>query len=215
MAQRLIHYLFGKLLSDRCEIRNENRFLFGSLLPDAYRLGNQRIDTHFISRNGEERYFGFERFRKEYPEMHEDDLYLGYYMHLVEDSFYRINFDDILHRYTTLCDVDILHNDYHILNSHIVEHYDLSFALSMPCEFANERINEISDFLAEKMIDDLHEDFIEHRSGSITYIDSGMLDDFIERYIDLAAKEIEAIRNGRKFLANEDYIYRRSRIELS
>ena len=36
MAQRTIHMLFATLLADKIDIFDKNRFLIGSILPDAY-----------------------------------------------------------------------------------------------------------------------------------------------------------------------------------
>ena len=36
MAQRIIHMLFATLLADKIDIFDKNRFLIGSILPDAY-----------------------------------------------------------------------------------------------------------------------------------------------------------------------------------
>lgn len=35
MAQRTIHYLFGENFSKQIELKDKNRFLLGSVMPDA------------------------------------------------------------------------------------------------------------------------------------------------------------------------------------
>ena len=92
MAQRTIHMLFATLLLDKMELSDKNRFFIGSILPDAYINPTNRKVSHFIKYISEENclYFDFqdyfERFQNQI--MH-DDLYLGYYAHLVEDAFYK------------------------------------------------------------------------------------------------------------------------------
>jgi len=46
MAQRTIHYLFGEIFSRQVELKNKNRFLLGSILPDAYADVSDRDKTH-------------------------------------------------------------------------------------------------------------------------------------------------------------------------
>ena len=96
MAQRTIHYLFGELISREVELHDKKRFLLGSILPDAYVDLEQRDATHFRVVDETGIYFDFPSFFEKYKkQIQEDDLYLGYYMHLVEDAFYRIFFYNV------------------------------------------------------------------------------------------------------------------------
>ena len=89
MAQRTIHYLFGEMISNQIPLSDKKRFLLGSILPDAIEPHN-RDTSHFIIETQLHKYFDFEAFRRQYAaQIQQDDLYLGYYMHLVEDAFYR------------------------------------------------------------------------------------------------------------------------------
>ena len=35
MAQRTIHYLFGEVIANQIELTDKERFLLGSIMPDA------------------------------------------------------------------------------------------------------------------------------------------------------------------------------------
>ena len=126
MAQRLIHYLLGEIFSEEIELKNKKRFLLGSIMPDAYMNLKDRDKTHFANRTEETTYFDFNLFREKFDrQINEDSLYLGYYMHLVEDVFYRqfIHRDEF--RITkSQKEISMLHNDYHILNSYIVSKFN-------------------------------------------------------------------------------------------
>lgn len=50
MSQRLIHYLLGEMLSKEIELKNKERFLLGSVMPDAYKELKYRDKTHFANR---------------------------------------------------------------------------------------------------------------------------------------------------------------------
>ena len=94
MAQRTIHMLFATTLTDKVDIKDKNRFFIGSILPDAYINHEDRDKTHFIKRiqqlDYKINYIDFGEFYKKYcNKIMSDDLYLGYYAHLIEDAFYR------------------------------------------------------------------------------------------------------------------------------
>ena len=71
-------------------------------------------------------YFDFHEFLQRFQNnVIDDDLYLGYYAHLVDDAFYRYflyNEKNFMLKIKS-SEVDILHNDYHILNSYIEKKY--------------------------------------------------------------------------------------------
>ena len=126
MAQRTIHYLFGELFAKQIEFKDKNRFLLGSVMPDAYAAKSERDTTHYkCATKSNQKYFDFEMFRMQFgKKMQQDDLYLGYYMHLVEDVFYRqFMFKRQEKVPGTPEEVSVLHRDYHILNSYIVKKY--------------------------------------------------------------------------------------------
>ncbi|MGN0350247.1 MAG: hypothetical protein ACI4ES_01245, partial [Roseburia sp.] len=68
MAQRTIHILFATLLSDKIELYDKNRFLIGSILPDAYINPTDRKIAHFIKYTSDENclYFNFHEFLEKF-----------------------------------------------------------------------------------------------------------------------------------------------------
>lgn len=67
-------------------------FALGQVLPDAVCDRENRDKSHYIVSldNGKSVAYDFEQFASTYNErIINDELYLGYYMHLVEDAFYR------------------------------------------------------------------------------------------------------------------------------
>lgn len=184
MAQRTIHMLFGTLLLDKIELFDKNRFLIGSILPDAYINPTDRKVAHFIKYISNENclYFDFKDFLERFQNnITDDDLYLGYYAHLVEDAFYRyfLYYEKQFMKKIKRYELDILHNDYHILNSYIVRKYALPRHLELPKSFENELINEITEFVL--------------------------------KYIDILADELHSVRNGRSELNVLDYKWENKR----
>ena len=130
MAQRAIHYLFGAILSEHIEIKDKKRFLMGHVFPDSIEKCN-RDKAHFEMIDDMQAYYDFEDFRSKYQKlMQQDDFYLGYYMHLVEDDFYReLIYRDRAGKAFSMDEVEILHKDYDLLNSYIVDKYELENVL--------------------------------------------------------------------------------------
>ena len=211
MAQRTIHYLFGELFSKQVELKDKQRFLLGNVLPDAYANGSDRDKTHYTIKTDTQVYFDFSKFRDEYAELIcSDDLYLGYYMHLVEDAFYRqFLYSDRVIRPSGPEEVSMLHNDYHILNSHIVNKYQLQNTLTDPVNLENESINDIMEFRVNEFLKDMSGDFMDQTIGSTRFLTEALLDEFIEEYVSLGLQELQRVRSGSTLLRPIDFAWKR------
>ncbi len=210
MAQRTIHILFGTLLSDQMKLFDKNRFLIGSILPDAYINPANRKVSHFIKYISDENclYFDFhDFFERFHNEIMKDDLYLGYYAHLVEDAFYRyfLYYEKCMMQKIKSYELDILHNDYHILNFYIMKKYALPSHLELPEAFENERINRITEFDLPKIVSDYGSDVVESCDAKTVLLTEAMLEEFVLRYIDQLVDEMHNIRNGCSKLNVFDY----------
>ena len=210
MAQRTIHYLFGELFSQQIEIKDKQRFLLGNVLPDAYAKGSDRDRTHFIVKTDTQVYFDFSKFRDEYDVLiRSDDLYLGYYMHLVEDVFYRqFLYSDRVIRPRNPEEVAMLHNDYHILNSHIVNNYHLQNELIYPIDLEDEAIGDIAEFRVNGFLEDMSGDFMDQTIGSTRFLTEVLLDEFIEEYVSLGLQELQSVRSGSTLLRPIDFAWK-------
>lgn len=210
MAQRTIHMLFGTLLADRIALLDKNRFLMGSILPDAYVEPTDRKVSHFIKYLPEENclYFDFRDFYERFQtKIMDDDLYLGYYAHLVEDAFYRYflyyenRFMEKIKRY----ELGILHKDYRVLNAYIVKRYTLPSRLEVPEVFEKELLNEITAFDIKKIIQDYQNDIVECSDEKTVMLTESMLEGFVSKYIDMLADELCSVRKGCSKLNVLDY----------
>ena len=209
MAQRMIHYLFGELLSESAGMKDKERFLLGSLLPDAYSGNAERDAAHFIKRDGQTAIFDFARFRADFGEyIVSDGLYLGYYMHLVEDAFYRkFIAGKGIRKPDSAEGIAFLHKDYHILNGYIVRKYGLKSGPDVSADITGEAINSVARFDAKRLINDIKADFRDDMPESTTYLTTASVDEFVEEYLPLAKEELTAVLSGRSLLEPEDYMY--------
>lgn len=216
MAQRTIHYLFGEILSREVTLRDKGRFLLGSVLPDAFSEASQRDLTHFTNKDlpNSQIYFDFTAFRNQFGSfIQADDFYAGYYMHLVEDDFYRqflrkTPLKDNLPR--SQQEVARLHRDYHLLNAYIVRRYQIRNRLVLPADFQTEPINRIAHFTLDRFLEDMQHDFTETPQGDTYFLTETMLDQFVEQYIPLAVKELTSLFQGTYYLNAIDYAWTKS-----
>ena len=137
----------------------------------------------------------------------DDDLYLGYYAHLVEDAFYRYflyyekGFMEKIKRY----ELDILHGDYHILNSYIAGKYSLPGCLTLPKDFEKELLNGIAEFDIKKIAGDYEKDIVELHEEKTVLLTEAMLEEFVFKYTDVLADELYSVKRGHSKLNVMDY----------
>lgn len=199
MAQRTIHYLIGEQLLDG-SIENANRFRLGNLLPDAYCEDGVRRITHFtrILEDGT-RYSDFEAFRRMFPGKTEtDELYLGYYLHLIEDACFRV-FVARRRLYGTLpssWDISFLHQDYHLLNRYLSERYGLTMQVKAEEELESEPICCIYPFRQQELLEALGQDLEERTLGQTRYLTEALLEEFLKEAVPVCRNALQRIRQG-------------------
>ena len=212
MAQRMIHYLIGSLLTDEIRIRDKQRFLLGSVLPDAYCRQEERDKAHFVNKETPGiRFYDFDAFREQFSEHIDNELYLGYYMHLVEDDYYRrfIRVDHELKVYEDPDGVEKLHRDYQILNRYIVTKYHLANELPVEPDLSIEALMETADFDTEPFLQEMENDFTEQIEGSTVFLTEDMLEEYLEKYLPEIKKEFQAVLCGDHYLKAKDFAWQR------
>lgn len=210
MAQRTIHYVFGKLIAEELSLEKQERFLLGSIMPDAIE-GPDRVQSHFKVRTEFHTCFDFEAFRARFlNKMLSDDLYMGYYMHLVEDAFYRVYFRQYGFPMPSAPEeVKQLHNDYHILNSYVVEKYGIHNILNVDLISPDEPIRSIAKFRIPQFLDEMAGDFTEQTTGKTVFLTEAMVDQFIEMFAPLAVEEVKRLKSGLPGLQVKNYLWTR------
>ncbi len=88
MASNIIHYAITCELIKRRQFDNPDRLKLGSILVDAGYNGNSHMKISVAG--GHKNTYDLDGYRITYGElMKQDDLYLGYYLHLIQDFIYR------------------------------------------------------------------------------------------------------------------------------
>ena len=190
-------------------MRDRRRFLLGSILPDAFAEHAHRALTHFTNRSiPGYMYFDFDAFRERFGEkMAEDDLYLGYYMHLVEDNFYRVFFRQ---RVGVSIDnqkpeqVQRLHKDYTLLNVYIVERYGIHSEVERPADFESEPLNAVARFDLDGFLAEFEGDFVRRVEGETRYLTEAALEEFLALYYEPCLRELRTVQRGERGLIARD-----------
>ena len=143
MASRILHLAAAKLILDEHPAADEKRFRLGSILPDA----GERVSAHFRVRidGGTKTMMALGGFRARFADKMDDPLYLGYYLHLVQDIVFRkVFYLDHGWKVDSPQKVKRLYDDYRILNTWAIEKFALREDLTAPENFSAEPICAVS-----------------------------------------------------------------------
>ena len=88
MASIIMHLAVTSEVAKNYKFKNMDRLMFGATLPDASK--GKAAHLHKFVWGYNKKVYDFEFYREKFGElMKTDDLYLGYYLHLVQDICYR------------------------------------------------------------------------------------------------------------------------------
>lgn len=133
MASRIIHLAITNELIKKYPFKDPARLKLGSVLPDACAPGRTTEASHLKIKlcGATKKTYDLTLYREKFGQkMREDDLYLGYYLHLIQDILFR-HFIYEMHHWDsrTPGNVDKLHNDYTLINTYVVRQYQLTDTL--------------------------------------------------------------------------------------
>ena len=204
MASSIMHLSVTCELTKRYDFKDLDRLKFGAILPDAGKGHAGHINTFIWGRN--KKSYNFEFYREKFGElMKSDDLYLGYYLHLVQDICYR-HFVYDKYKWNPMIpgNVDKLHKDYSIINYYVAEKYGLKNDIAAPAGFENEEINSIATFDVNWLVESMAGYFEKVEDDDIFFFTREMADEYIAEAVELCAKELEALRSGGKLIESYD-----------
>ena len=208
MASSVVHLAITNELSGKIDFNDINRLKFGAVIADAGIYGKSHLK---INVSDGKKSYDFDRYRRMFGErVLSDDLYLGYYLHLVQDTLYRHYVYDRYHWDPLIPgNVELLHKDYSIVNHYVVTKYQLKNDLVVPKGFEKEDINQIDTFDIERLMLDMRSYFRLVEEEKIYFFTKEMSDEYIEEAIDFCLKEVENIRNGLPGIDMIEYAWER------
>lgn len=196
MASLIMHLAVTCELIKRYDFTDIDRLKFGVVLPDSGKGKAGHIHTFIWGRN--KKSYDFDLFRDRFGElMKTDDLYLGYYLHLVQDICYRhFVYDKYKWNPMTPGNVERLHKDYSIINYYVAKKYGLKDDLVTPDGFENEPINSLCTLDVNWLMEAVSEYFKKVDDEDIFFFTKEMADEYIVEAVELCSKELDALRNG-------------------
>ena len=199
MASRIIHLAVAKEIMKSEAIADSGRFLLGSIIPDAKVDSALRAAPHYqtVLPSGLITY-ELGRFRREYGnKMATDELYLAYYLHLIQDMVYRRYMYALPHWDARMPENIVkLHSDYRKINRYIIESRALVNSIALPGDFCLEEIVRRFDFDMERFMSELQGDFEKVQEGNYHFFNPQMADEYITLATDACLRELDAMRKG-------------------
>ena len=205
MASGIIHLAVTKRICEKRPCKDRARLDFAVILPD-FSADRQRAHRRSVVWGRNKRTYDLNGFREQFSgKMQEDDLYLGYYLHLVQDVCYRHFVYDRHHWNPSIPgNVEKLHNDYAILNRYVRENYGLQNSLCVPSGFGEEELNTLAPFYPEGAIEEMGKYFTQDGEGDIFFFTREMADIFIEEAAEECLRELEALERGTSVMDGYD-----------
>lgn len=201
MASRILHYALATNVQQACNIRDFDRFLLGELLPDAHRenLGTAQSHLKITLDGSRKKTYDLRRFRETFArELQADDLYRGYYLHLVQDIHFR-DFVYRRHRWNPHIPGNVarLHRDYRMLNPWAIREFHLENHLVLPEAFAREPLNRLYPFDLQTLAQDFRNDFLPEAEEDFFFFTPDKASDYVTLATKASILELQALEEGR------------------
>lgn len=191
MASSIIHYAITCELIKRRQFNNPDRLKLGSILVDSGYNGNSHMKVSVAG--GHKNTYDLDGYKSIYGElMKQDDLYLGYYLHLIQDILYRHLVYDKYHWNPLIPgNVEKLHRDYAIGNFYVVQKYNLKNEVAIPADFDKEPINQVCSFDLEGLVQNMNSYFEPIEEDDIFFFTKEMADEYIAEAVGYCIQELD------------------------
>lgn len=203
MASTIMHLAVTNELIRRGAFRDPDRLRFGAVLPDAGgAAGHLKKSVWGLNK----RTYDFEAFRSKFAErMRSDDLYFGYYLHLVQDICYR-HFIYDTYNWNPLIpgNIDRLHRDYSIINRYVIDRYLIREDLPLPAGLQSEPLYDLCSFDVDGLFKSMPAYFEPVADDDVFFFTKEMADEYIAEATEWCLKEWQALRSGAGFIDGYD-----------
>ena len=207
MASLMIHLAVTNLVIEELGLTDVDRIRFGCILPDGAkekRKGHLKKDEDGFT------YIDLNEFCSRFKEeMKNDGLYLGYFMHLLEDTLFRRMLYTRLNYVRTDENVSRLYNDYSVLNSYLANKYNITIDMIKGIDIEGEPINQIGEFNQEGIVEEARRGFIESESKELQFFREEDINRYIEEAKEECIKVIKKLREENKGIDNSEYKWKK------
>lgn len=209
MASRIIHLAIAKGLTQTHPDLDTERFYLGSVLPDACRDKSAHYSI-FVA-DGSKKTHDLTFFRRQYGRLLDrDPLYLGFYLHLIQDILFRnVMYGELRFDSRPAGNVERLHLDYKLTNRYVIQRYGLEPISAVPAELWAEPLLQAHPFLLGAFLEELRQDFLDCPAGTTVFFTETIADQVIARCLEACRRELEAVRRGEGYFDEVRFAWRR------
>lgn len=203
MASRLLHLAVAEELMKRFLVKDTNRFRLGCILPDAYSPAFSKSDCHFkiFVCGKRKKTYDLDGYLSKFVDQMEDELYLGYYLHLVQDLVFReIIYDKYKWNPQIPGNVERLYNDYRFINAYTIKRYGLKNDIKSIPKLECEKICAMYSFDIESFLNDLALDYNDKSEGKPFFFTTEMADEFVGVATENCIKELKELKEGKHYV---------------
>ncbi len=203
MASRLLHLAVAEKLMKQFPIKDINRFRLGSILPDAYNSAFSKSDSHLkiLVCGKSKKTYDLDGYLLKFIDKMDDELYLGYYMHLIQDLVFReIIYDKYKWNPQIPGNVEQLYNDYRLINAWAIKRYGLKNDIKLISKLECERIYSIYPFEIKSFLNDMALDYSDKPEGKSFFFTTEMADEFVTIATESCMKELKALKEGKHYI---------------
>lgn len=209
MASSIIHLAITENIMQGMNIKDPYRLRLGSILPDGVIHGNGHMKIRIC--NETRSTYDLEGFRERFrARMREDDLYLGYYLHLIQDILYRRVMYSKYH-WDPLApgNVERLYRDYAITNAYVAEKCGLKPDLIRELDLTGEPLLAIAEFDVKELVTRVQNQFTPVEDTGIFFFTREMADEFMESAILLCREELQNLAEGKPGMNSDEWSWER------
>lgn len=196
MASSMIHLAIAACMAETVTFQDPSRLRLGVILPDGAVSGNSHLKIRIC---GDTRFtYDLEAFRAQYGErMKTDDLYLGYYLHLVQDTFFR-RFIYGEHHFDSSVpgNIEKLHHDYAVTNFHVARTYHLTSGLVQAVDLSAEPLCTLAEFDVPELVHEVKMQFSPVCAEPTVFFTPRMAEELVTRSTAFCLEELRALRAG-------------------
>lgn len=203
MASRVLHLAVAEELIKKISIKDINRFRLGCILPDAYHPAFSKSDSHlkiFVCGKSKKTY-DLDGYLLKFGDKMDDELYLGYYLHLIQDLIFRgIIYDKYKWNPQIPGNVERLHHDYCLINAYAIKKYGLKNNVKSISKLESEKIYSIYPFEIESFLNDMALDYCDKPEGESFFFTVQMADEFVATAVKNCMEELKALKEGKHYV---------------
>ena len=208
MASRIIHLAVAGEVIRAHPLPEPNRFFLGSVLPDA--CADKQAHYNKLLEDGTKKPHDLTGFRQRYgSRLGTDSLYLGYYLHLLQDVLYRYEmFEVVGFDPRPPENIPQLHVDYQLTNRYVIDRYGLTDRIRIPEGLEAEPLWKECRFTLEPFLHELAQDFHAAPHGRTRHFTEAIADELIRRSAAICLAELDALQAGTGFFDENRFAWK-------